>query len=59
VAAVSLPQLWTIDEAAAYLRRSPETVRLMLVRGEIPGVKLARRWFVNVDALEDQIEAAS
>jgi excisionase family DNA binding protein len=35
---------WTVDEVAAYLRRSTETVRRMARRGELGGVKLGRDW---------------
>jgi excisionase family DNA binding protein len=35
------PQLLTIDEAAARLRSSTQTVRRLVARGELPVVQLA------------------
>jgi len=35
--------LWTVDEAASYLRLEPETVRSMARRGELPVFKVGKR----------------
>ncbi len=43
--------LLTIDMAAEYLHCTPETVRRMLRRGELRGVKLGRLWRVPREVL--------
>jgi Helix-turn-helix domain len=41
-----------VAEIAAELRLHEYTVRNMLVRGDIPGVKLAGRWYVTRENLD-------
>ena len=36
-------RLWTVTDAAAYLRLEPETVRAMARRGELPVFKVGKR----------------
>jgi excisionase family DNA binding protein len=40
-------ELLTLDEAAAYLRIHPRTMRRLLQRHEVPGVKIGRQWRVR------------
>lgn len=42
--AVNTDQLWTVKEVAQYLRLTPETIRAMARRGQLPGVKVGRSW---------------
>lgn len=35
--------LWTVTDAAAYLRLEPETIRAMARRGELPVFKVGKR----------------
>ncbi len=47
--------LLTVEEAAVRLRLNPETIRIAIRRGTIPGVKLGRRVRIaqeTLDALE-------
>lgn len=37
-------RLWTVLDVAHYLSLNPETVRLMVRRGEIPAQKIGRVW---------------
>ncbi len=34
----------TVDDAADYLKLNRQTIMRMAARGELPGVKIARRW---------------
>jgi excisionase family DNA binding protein len=43
--------LLTINMAAEYLHCAPETVRRMLRRGELPGVKFGKFWRVPLEGL--------
>ncbi len=45
------PNLLDIDTAARHLSCTPETVRRMLRRGELRGVKLGRLWRVPMEVL--------
>lgn len=40
-------ELLTVRELAGLTRRSEAAVRASLLRGELPAVKLGRRWFVR------------
>lgn len=40
----------TTDEVAADLHCKPETVTRWLCRGEIPAIKVGRRWLIDEDA---------
>ena len=46
------PRPLNVAEVAAELRLNDYTVRNMLMRGEIPGVKLAGRWYVRRQDLD-------
>jgi excisionase family DNA binding protein len=37
-------EVMTVAEAADYLRLNRQTIMRMAARGELPGVKIARRW---------------
>jgi len=37
-------KILTVEEASAYLRMHPATLRRKAKTGEIPGVKVAQRW---------------
>ena len=42
-----------LDEAAAFLKCSDDTVRELALAGELPAAKVGRRWvFVDVDLVE-------
>ncbi len=50
-------ELLTVEEAAAKLKLTPESVRRMLRLKHLPGVKIgARQWRVPADALKAFIE---
>lgn len=36
--------LWTVEEAATYLKLKPDTVRSMARRRELPAIKVGRVW---------------
>ena len=44
--AAQFPQgtLLTVEDVARYLQFTPETVRAMVRRGELPAIKVSRRW---------------
>jgi len=44
LAEVSAYRLWTVRDVSHYLSLNPETVRLMIRRGEIPAQKVGRVW---------------
>lgn len=46
-------QMFTIDETARLLAISPETVRRLLVCGELRGRRVGNRWRVSRAALEE------
>lgn len=42
-----------LDEAAAFLKCSDDTIRELVASGELPGAKVGRKWvFVDVDLVE-------
>ena len=46
-------QTLDIDQAGAWLKCDPETVRAMAASGELPAAKVGRAWvFVDVDLIE-------
>lgn len=47
------PEVLTLGEAAAFLRLHPETVRRLLQRGSLPGVKVGRTWRIHRKDLEE------
>ncbi len=46
------PQPLNAEEVAAELRLNPYTVRRMLERGDLPGVNLGGRWYIQRAALD-------
>ncbi len=51
LAAAAPPALVSVEVAAERLQLSPATVRRQLAAGELPGVRLAGRWRVDLAAL--------
>jgi len=49
---VDNPRYLTTEEVAADMRLHIKTVRGMFERGDIPGVKLAGRWYVTRENLD-------
>jgi len=47
--------LLTVESLAALLGLSPRGARRVLERGELPGFRLGRRWFVRPQDLEDAL----
>ena len=48
--------LLTVDDLAALLGLSPRGARLVLERGELPGFRLGRRWYLRSADLDAAIE---
>ena len=48
---VPVPQLLDAHAVAQYLDCTVTSVKRMIVRGEIPGTRVGKRWFVRVDVL--------
>lgn len=48
-------ELLTVEEASEMLRTSPYTLRRMLRRGEVAGVKLGNQWRVSRSALRSRV----
>ena len=46
------PEVYTVDEVAAKLRRHPNTIRLMIKRGEIPFFKVGREYRIHQNTLD-------
>jgi excisionase family DNA binding protein len=53
------PQLLDVESAARRLSIHPDTLRSMLRRGDIEGVKIGVTWRVSLDALNRYIESAT
>ena len=53
---LTLPQLFSPEEAAEYLGVSAYTVRERLKSGEIPGRKHGARWLIRVVDLAHYVE---
>jgi excisionase family DNA binding protein len=47
-----MPKLLTLPEVQAYLRVSRATVRRLIIRGQLPIVKVGQRTLVTRQALE-------
>ena len=47
-----MPEVLTIEEAAARLKLKPDTVRDWVKAGKVKGVKLGRVWRVDAEDLE-------
>jgi len=56
MAATASPPLVDSTYAAEYLRVTVETVERACRRGELPGVKFARRWYIRRDRLEEMFD---
>lgn len=50
---MSLPDVLTLDEAAAYLRIPKETVERQAVKGHIPGRRIEDTWRFLRDAIDE------
>jgi excisionase family DNA binding protein len=48
--------LWTTEEAAAFLRYTPEWVTEMCRRGHLPGIKRRGRWVFIPSKLKEWLE---
>lgn len=42
----------TVEEVAEILRASPQTVRNMIKRGEIPAIRIGRPWLIKKSDLD-------
>ena len=58
-ASLNTNPLLTVQEVALYLRLRPETVRAMVRRGELPGIKIGRVWRFQRDTIEDWVRVAA
>lgn len=47
----------TVEQVAAWLKISPDTVKKLLQRGELRGYKVACAWRIDSDAVEDYLQA--
>jgi excisionase family DNA binding protein len=47
--------LWTVKDAALYLRLNPETVRTMVRRGELPAQRLGRQIRFQPEKLKEWV----
>ncbi len=52
-------EVLTLEEAAAYLRVHPRTLRLKASAGLIPGAKIGRVWRFHKQQLEQWIQQAA
>jgi excisionase family DNA binding protein len=51
----SIPNpLWTVADVARYLSLKKETVRGMVRRGELPGMKVGRVWRFKPDSIKNK-----
>lgn len=51
-----LPDLLSVDNMADVLQCSGQTVRRMLRDGELPGVRIGRRWYTPRETFIDFVE---
>jgi DNA-binding transcriptional ArsR family regulator len=51
LAAAAPPALISVEEASKRLQMSPATVRRQLAAGDLPGLRIAGRWKLDVAAL--------
>lgn len=54
-----LPRLLSVKETADYLGVSHGTVRNLLVKGELPGKKIGKAWFINAEHLAAALTEAA
>lgn len=50
-----LPEILSVQEAAAYLHCHPEKVKRMLRNGELPGIKFGHSWLVPAKQLSEAL----
>src|SRR3989442_8742822 len=50
---MKLPQLLSVEEVAAAIRRHPEVVRRQARSGRLPGEKIGRVWFFRPERLAE------
>jgi len=48
--------LLTVEDVARYLQFTPETVRAMVRRGELPAIKVSRQWRFQQEKIEAWIQ---
>jgi len=48
--------LLTVEDVAHYLQFTPETVRAMVRRGELPAIKVSRQWRFQQEKIEAWIQ---
>ena len=53
---VQFPPIMTIDQAAAYLCISPDTMYKYAIEGKFPGFKLGNRWRFRKEDIDRKIE---
>lgn len=47
----------TLQEAASFLKMTPESLRIKTIKGEIPGAKPGKRWVFNEDDLVEYLRS--
>ena len=50
-------ELWTVDEAAHYLKYHPETVRAKTRKGLMPALRVGGRWRYHPERLRAWVDA--
>lgn len=48
----NLEVLFTVDEAARYIKFNPETVRRLIREGKLPAIRMSGRWRIKKSELE-------
>lgn len=51
-----LPRLLTVEQLASLFVCSKEKIKRMLRRGELPGFKFGKCWFVRSEDLEQELK---
>jgi excisionase family DNA binding protein len=54
--AMGTQELLTTEEAATILRMTREAVSRKVQKGEIPGVKIGKRWLIRKETLDALLE---
>jgi len=55
--AVLMPEVLNLDDIAYWLHCSRSYARKLLIRGDLPGRRIARRWLVTRRALLEFVES--
>jgi excisionase family DNA binding protein len=55
----TLPRLLATPDVADYLGQKPRTIHDWIRKGELPGIKLGRRWFIVEEDLLAYIRSRS